>query len=89
MMVNSLSDVKINLEFSFIFASALAPVDNHAGFTIFTTCQGIDHFFCKPKTIHRPTIGKTTYDLMDDFHSQPQYFSSYINGIVKSRTGIR
>ncbi len=56
--MNSLSDVKISLEVSIIFASALGPVDNHAEFTIFTTSQGIDHFFCKPKTIGRLTIGK-------------------------------
>lgn len=51
--MNSLSDVKIILEVSFIFASALGPVDNHAEFTICTTCQGIDHFFAN----RRPSIG--------------------------------
>jgi hypothetical protein len=51
--MNSLSDVKISLEVSFIFASTLGPVDNHAEFTIFTTCQGIDHFLAN----QRPSIG--------------------------------
>ncbi len=48
--MNSLNDVKTSLEVSYIFASALGPVDNHA---IFTTCQGIDHFFAN----QRPSIG--------------------------------
>jgi len=43
--INSLSDVKISLEVSFIFGSTLGLMDNHVEVTIFTTCQGVDHFF--------------------------------------------